>query len=336
MRNKYIDLLELNGCDTSNVTIHGNIEDDIKGISLTRRPVYAVRGEPLSENQVIELVTNEEPLFSKWRQGEIRNKRQGDPRETTGVLKNIFYRRGYSWLSSWLYTDGTIGGEMLETHYPKFNEWAVEWVNCAKRNPFLNIVVGYTSIDEHLCTTCKYGINNVDCGNDDFKIGSNPVCDECNHKFCSEMQKYFKSIYKKTECTLDTLVEYQYLHWFGLVHSPLSISKFVRIAIVIKDGKVDFYSGVNAREVYEDYNRKYSFKGCSLLFTGAVLNSRFTCICDSRFIKKCFEHIGLSEAEYDKAISQELIKVYDNNLVVTKNWVIEQYSKMLNKLNVAV
>lgn len=91
--------------------------DSIRDLGSVRKPLVLVRGRPITVEQVKELITGEEPLF-----GDDRNPECWwfDPRMERGILKNVFYKSEYSWLSTWVYSDGTIGGEVPVFRYGCF------------------------------------------------------------------------------------------------------------------------------------------------------------------------------------------------------------------------
>jgi len=70
------------------------------------RPLVLYRGKPITREQAVQLITGEEPLFGA---GSDNEDCCYEPREERGVLKSIFYRQGYEWLSTWVYSDGAIG-----------------------------------------------------------------------------------------------------------------------------------------------------------------------------------------------------------------------------------
>lgn len=119
-----------------------------------RRPLVLVRGKPISREQVMQLVVGEEPLFGK---GSDNEDPRFDPRSLGfGVLQDIFYRHPCSQLSTWVYTDGTIGGNLLHLgKYPELEDFLPMYADLAEKYPFLDIVVSYTLLDESCCGSCN-------------------------------------------------------------------------------------------------------------------------------------------------------------------------------------
>lgn len=74
-------------------------KDIIGDLGNVRRPLVLVRGKPITVEQAKKLITGEEPLFGEGADCGC-DRCYFDPREGRGILKNIFYRRGYDWLST--------------------------------------------------------------------------------------------------------------------------------------------------------------------------------------------------------------------------------------------
>ena len=103
------------------------------------------RGKPITEEETIQLITGEEALFQE-------NCNRFDER---GVLKNIFTEKGYTWLSTWIYTDGTIGGNLISLEkYPEIYEILPQFLHLGEKYPFLDMVISYTDEDEKLLFSC--------------------------------------------------------------------------------------------------------------------------------------------------------------------------------------
>ena len=123
-------------------------------LSNVRRPLVLVRGRPISREQAMQLIVGEEPLFGK---GSDNEDPRFDPRSLGfGVLQDIFYRHPCSQLSTWVYTDGTIGGNLLHLgKYPELEDFLPMYADLAEKYPFLDIVVSYTLLDESCCGSCN-------------------------------------------------------------------------------------------------------------------------------------------------------------------------------------
>ena len=154
--NEFIDILEKESLENMHklaeeYNIKDLDEDICMELSGVRRPLVLVRGKPITVEQTMRLITGEEPLFGE----DVNEKGWFEPREGRGGLKNIFYRQGYDWLSTWVYSDGTIGGDIIHLgKYPELDEILSGYMHLVKKYPFLDMVVSYTIYDECTCYGC--------------------------------------------------------------------------------------------------------------------------------------------------------------------------------------
>ncbi|MCM1224987.1 MAG: hypothetical protein NC548_62105, partial [Lachnospiraceae bacterium] len=141
-----------------------NVDHDIcRNLSLVRRPLVLFRGKPITREQTMQLITGKEPLFS-----------DNPDTDERGVLKYIFYYSGFSWLSTWLYSDGTIGGNIIDHRkYLELDEFIPEYINL-KKYPFLDMVVSYTLCEENSCGYCRC----INTGNKDFFKSDRLYCND--------------------------------------------------------------------------------------------------------------------------------------------------------------
>ena len=58
----------------------------------------------------------------------------------------------YPYGQNWVYSDGTIGGDIIHLgKYPELDEILDGYMHLAKKYPFLDMVVSYTTYDECIC-----------------------------------------------------------------------------------------------------------------------------------------------------------------------------------------
>ena len=274
-----------------------------------RRPLILFRGKPITEVETIQLITGEEALFQE-------NCNRFDER---GVLKNIFYRKGYTWLSTWIYTDGTIGGNLISLEkYPEIYEILPQFLHLGEKYPFLDMVISYTDEDENCCFSCPA----IDY---DYLTFGNCKCRDCapylkKIKECRELRWYHATDYGK-----------EYFRNWPWSHIRSDISGDVELTIWIHNGVTEVLFGDRAKEKFDEYNKMYSSKEYDTMFTSELYNYKSTCICNKEFVEKCFEYLGEPRSRVNERIKQGRISPFNSAaIVVTKQWAIEQYNKYLS------
>ena len=319
-----------------------------------------IRGKTLSHEELLQLLVNEEPIFQYWdeKQNEAEKIDDWDIKMTRGycgTLRNIIHRKCFSWLDGMVYCDGTIFGNFYEQKYPEFEEYIDKWKRLAQKNPFVDMVVSYTDIDECPCYGCRlingdynYYLEEYEREKPRFDIFDE---DECYYTYGNDciLRNMGKVRRKAWECSCGTLKfdqkqdgkiqEDRYLQkFFGEMMFwiyPQEMSKHVQITLHIHDGKVDTYCGEQAVALFQGYDRLYGdFR------MWVVNNSEFFGIdsdkkkkvyirFDDAFMRECFRFAGLEEAIYDTIVKPEyLIDLSERETqVVTKQWLLEEYDK---------
>lgn len=307
--------------------IQGYDRDLANELANTRRPLVLIRGKEISREQVIQLITGEEPLFiqpeeesesSIW---DIRNRR--------GVLKNILYRQGYSWLDTWIHTDGTVGGNMIYLgKYPELEEIIPDYI-CLKDYKFLDMIISYTLFDEDTCFLCASIREDIDGDedNDDdsFAREKEKLCKCKDCLTCIDKIKHYKN--KKYNEHPD-FEEMYYRHWENS-HVKSDVHEGVALTIWIHDGQMEIFMGQQAQDKFKEYNSLYSSPEYDFMFSSDIHDYNNTCIIDKQFLEECFEYVGRPRETVDEYIKQGFISEFNNEaIVVTKQWVTEQYNKM--------
>lgn len=304
-------------------------ENYTNAVSNTRRPVYMVRGRQLTHEQMIEILSNEEPLFSGWNKDDLEADRDCfDSRETRDILKNCFYRKGYGWLSTWLYSDGTIGGNLLEWKYPEADELLPKWIELGLRYPFLDMAVGYTVSDEGPCYGCAHAT---------YEYAERFEKHERNcRKTC---RQYEPMLRKYTKDGIDfklakTSYECNFFSFFDTKLSHPYLCDLVEITIVISGGKVSVTFEDEAWKAFKEYYDKYNDANLEALYDGRVTEFSGWHIFSKDIIKECFRHQGLPDKCYDIAVQKGFItEIPDNALIITPQFIRNQHKAMLKKYN---
>ena len=318
--NEFIDILEKESLEnTHKLAEEYNIkdldEDICMELSGVRRPLVLVRGKPITVEQTMRLITGEEPLFGE----DVNEKGWLDPREGRGVLKNIFYRQGYDWLSTWVYSDGTIGGDIIHLgKYPELDEILDGYMHLAKKYPFLDMVVSYTTYDECICYGC------------DIYEGENSLCESSDCK-CKDCIPYLDKIKKysyfnkkwKPSSNFDAL----YFECWDTNHVRSDVADSVVLTIWIHNGETEVLFGKKASSKFNEYNNLYCAPEYAFMFTQTLYSYDSTCICDKKFVEDCFEFIGKPRSLCDEYVEQKFISPFNEKAtVVTKEWVTNQYN----------
>lgn len=66
MNEKYFDCIKKYGLSVNDIVIKEDIDSAVQEIANTRRPLVLIHGKPLNHEQVVTLISNEEPLFHNW------------------------------------------------------------------------------------------------------------------------------------------------------------------------------------------------------------------------------------------------------------------------------
>lgn len=306
--------------DNKNVVIDKNFDYDV---SDTRRPIYMVRGRNITKEQVIEILSNEEPLFNGW---DGDDSGFFDNRDSRGILKNCFYRQGFDWLSTFMFSDGTIGGNLLEFKYPDPDEILPQWIEFGLKYDFLDMAVGYTNQDEGMCYFCK----NTDYKNNYFGHCKNEIL--CGIEDCNKLKDLLLKYHDYDKDLIKSSYEYLFAYGFKTRDSHVNLVNCVKQTIVISGGKVHVLFGDNAMEAFKRYYDKYNDDNLVAMYDGRVFGYSGWHIFGQGFIKECFRYKGLPDKCYDIAVDKGLIiPIPDNAKVVTADFIREEHMKMIEK-----
>ncbi len=287
-------------------------------VANTRRPLILFRGKPVTAEQTMQVITGEEPLFGEG------SKEAGwwDPRKDRGVLKNIFYRQGYNWLSTWLYSDGTIGGDLICLEkYPELHEILPDYIHLAGRYPFLDMTVSFTTWDENCCFACL----------------ENSLCkgDEEDWK-CRDCEPYMDKI-ALYDCLLNEhpwnknpdFEELYYRSW-RWAHIRSDVADFVEITIWIHNGETEVLFGEEAARRFREYDSRYCAPEYAFMFSAELYDYDSNCICSKAFVEDCFAYAGKSRSLCDAYVERGFISPFNEKaVVVTKEWVTGQYNRFI-------
>lgn len=279
-------------------------------LSGVRRPLVLHRGKPITKEQAIQLIVGEEPLF---RRGNDERDCMFDPRGNRGVLKNIFYRRGYDWLSTWVHSDGTIGGNLIYLgKYPEIYDILPDYIHLAGKYPFLDMVVSYTSYNECCCYFC-----------DGDRSGG---CRDCG-PYLGKIRRY-----KDADWNPDPDFEELYFRSWDTGHVRSDIGKDVELTIWIHEGKTEVLFGDKAKAKFVEYNKQYCSPEYDFMFSADLYSYKSNCICSKEFVEECFEYAGMPRSLCDKYVERDFISPFNTSAqVVTKDWIIEQYRTFISR-----
>lgn len=290
-------------------------EDALCMLSNVRRPLVLVRGKPVTVEQTMQIISGEEPLFGGGARCEGC---YFDPREDRGVLKNIFYRSGYDWLSTWLYSDGTIGGDLIFLgKYPEWDEMLLPYMHLAATYPFLDMVIAYTIYNECTCFGC-------DALADDICMIQSSDCK------CKDCAPYLSQLHMYKGWNKNPAFNELYFRSWGTGHVRSDVGDSVAVTIWIHNGKTDLLFRDQAGAKFREYNQRYCAPEYAFMFSADLYNYHSTCICNKEFVGDCFEYIGKPRSLCDEYVERKFISPFNENAtVVTKEWVIEQYHKYI-------
>lgn len=305
--------------DNKNVIIDKSFDYDV---SNTRRPVYMVRGKSITREQVMEILSNEAPLFDGWSDGDSGIR--GESEQTAMLLENCFYRSGADGISSFLFSDGTIGGNFLESIYPAPEEILPKWIEFGLKYDFLDMAVGYTDQNEGMCQLCK----NIDEGNNSLQ----PLCDMKFQKKCDKLRDLIVEHRDMDEALPRTSYEYLVFHNFATRLSHGNLVNRVKLTITISGGKVRVMFGPKAADEFKKYYNRYNDNDLVAMYDGSVFKSSGWHIFGRDFIKECFQSKNLPVECYDTAVAKGYISpVPEDANIVTADFIKEEHIKMIQK-----
>lgn len=292
-----------------------------------RRPLILFRGKPITHEEVVTLLAKEEPLFKGWDDSE--EGQSHDRRMDRGILRNVFYRSGYSWLSTFILMDGYIGGSYLEWKYPNLDECIPKWIYFAKRNPNLDMVIAYTSNDESLCYCCGM----INCDRDGSKEETpNHYCSDEQTAMCKKIKSClgkYNDDYKNK--SMEALVWRSY---DSTLHGNEAYNT-IQFTIWIHNGEVDILIDDDAVNKFKEYDKLYSTPELRVLDSSSFYSPESYCICSEEDIREAFKAAGLSEDCYDTAIKLNLInKPSDGAIRLTKEYIVKEVGAVLQKYDI--
>ncbi len=295
-------------------------ENALWEIRNTRRPLVLVRGKPVTVEQMVQLVAGEEPLFGEGPEHPSEREWALDPRTRGGILGNIFYRRCNFWIHPWVFSDGTIGGDLHSNiKYPELTEFLPDYMHLGEKYPFLDMVVSYTTYDERTC--CRCGIIN-----DVWKKDGGENCK------CKDCAPYLDRIRRCLGIRGDKLIpdfEEMYFGDWDEAHVRSDVGDSVVLTIWIHDGKTEVLFGNKAAVKFNEYNNLYCAPEYAYMFSYTLYYHEDNCVFDKKFIEDCFEYVGKPRSLCDEYIKREFIYLNEKAIVVTKEWVINQYNKFI-------
>ena len=322
-----------------------------RAIGNTRRPVFMVRGKAITHEQAVRVLAEMEPLFSGWRKDDLRFTDTGriDERNFRHTLYTCLYRQGYNWLASWLMSDGTVGGNILEGKYPELDEILPAWVDLAKKCPFLDLAVGYTTVNESMCWFCKYSEIDEQTGeyyDEDDGITMRPgPDDEFNvETLCmQDCMKYKELLKTYANGDVDwprikpTEYEYFYASGYNVREHNKFMWKFVRGCIIIRDGHVSMYWGEEGRDRFKEYYDRYNDPFLGGLYGGQITQTGKWHLWSRQDIIDAFAYKGLPAECYDIAVEYNFITaIPDDAPVLTAEWLRKAHREMCGKWNIPI
>lgn len=307
-----------------------DMDYSIRALGWVRKPLVLVRGRPITVEQAKELITGEEPLFGDGRNSECWC---FDPRTERGVLENIFYRSGFGWLSTWVYSDGTIGGNLMSVKWPEWDEMILPYMHLAEKYPFLDMVVSYTSYNESCCHTCyHYSENGIDRELIQEMWKWDCKCKDCQ-RYLDKIDRYSRRNpnYKYNRYPAD--FEELYFNLWFVEHVRSDVGDSVKLTIWVHDGRTDILFDSAAVDKFKQYNELYCAPEYAFMFATGLYESHRTCICSKTFVEDCFEYIGKPRSLCDEYVEKGFISPFNENaVVVTKEWVTQQYNAFIEPM----
>lgn len=297
--------------------------DACEAIGDTRRPLVLFRGKPIIREQTMKLITGEEPLFVEADNDncffDVGSKRN--------PLNDIFYRPGDIWLDTWLHTDGTIGGNTFSLKkYPEHYEFIPEYMRLSQYE-FLDMVISYTTCDAICCRDCYLNLDHLKVFTEEFFKNKTINCNDCV-KYKDKLIEYANIEWEQ----IRSFEDLYFKNWTSS-HVPANIDKKVELTIWFHNGNAEVLFGEAARKKFKEYNSLYSSPEYDFMFSSKLHDYDYTCICDKSFVEDCFEYIGKPRTLCDEYIEKGFISPFNENaIVVTKEWVTEQYNKYIKPL----
>ncbi|MCI8661047.1 MAG: hypothetical protein HFG54_12530 [Lachnospiraceae bacterium] len=290
-------------------------EDIFLALSDVRKPLYLIRGKPITIEQVKELITGEEPLFGKKKPFCFLEEKS----ETKdGLLGKIFYRDSHlDWLNSWVYTDGTIGGSFISSvKYPEPDEIALyAYEEFAKKYPFLDMVIACTLNDQWPCFYCWITDR-------PYEGYDGP----CRCRDCASHLEKIMFYDKKTHHSNPDFEELYYRDWSSW-YIKSDIRDSVGLTLWIHDGQSEILCKDEARLKFHEYNTLYYKPEYAFMFASSLYRYKHTCICDKKFVEDCFAYIGKPKSLCDEYVEKGyILPFHEKDILVTKDWVTKQYN----------
>jgi len=288
-------------------------EDACTEVGNVCRPLVLVRGKPITRGQVMQLVTGEEPLFGG---GSGLDEYYFDPRESIGILRNIFYRGRCCWLSTWVYSDGTIGGDLdCMPKYPAPDKYLPKYIRLAGKYPFLDAVFTFTTMGVECCFRCDF---NRGCSDQPCK------CQDCV-PYLEKFQQFEDSRFKN-DCSFEAL----YYDTWEFRHVRSDIADFVKIVLWVHDGRAELLFRDAAVAKFNEYNGLYCAPEYDFMFSDSLYRSGRTCICSKEFVGDCFEYTGKPRSLCDEYVKRGFISPFnEDEVVVTREWAANQYNTFI-------
>lgn len=295
-------------CEALTLLSVRKLQKEMEALCLCTAPMLLFYGRPLTKEQVMELITGEEPLFEegghKARGMEWRNENR--------VLGDIFYRSAYqAGLSSWVYADGTIGGSRNPGR--NLREWLPAYMHLAEKYPFLDMVISYTDMLKSCCLGCD-------------TVPGVCTCKDCE-PFRDKLRQYDPLWHWSFEEHSD--FEEQYFRTWGS-HVRSDGGAFVVLTVWIHFGEAEILTGKEAVSKFYEYRERYCASEYEFMFRQGVFRYGLNCICSKEFVEDCFVYQGKPGSLCDTCVEQGVLRPFPKEArVVTKEWVKEQYRSVI-------
>ena len=312
--------------------------DDISNI---RRPLILIRGKSLTKEQLIQLVANEEPLFSRWSPtGEDLSNRNCffADRGYCGTLRNICFRKGFDWLDGWLLSDGTIYGSYYLPKYPEKDEWFDTFEYLARAYDFLDMTVTVIDSNESYCYGCpvitegsRYGKHN----NKSCKCICNKYSRLAN--YIKDADKYHYGALKDIPHHIQPIMNNHYLKTFlgsfSFWYVPKNVSRDALLTLHLHDGQIDEYTESEAGKWFRDYDSFYGDFRLAITQESSFFRCsdkpdkpsyvRFP----TQFFRDCLEYRNIPISVWDEKIAPEYLMKPESTkeCVVDKDWLFQMY-----------
>lgn len=326
----------------NNVTDFTENELELLGeIACTRRPAIFFRGKTLTHDELITLVVNEEPCLRHWGpNGEDLGDKDME-RDYYGTLGCCLQRQGFGWETSMVLADGSVYGSLLLPKYPEWYEYIPRYEELAKRNPFLEMVIALTAIDENHCSVC--GLVSKFALEHDWKdtpLEEIPCLWEEGGMCYARLDKWFQNKSLELSETWGdkkhrfdvTPYQREVLRLTTDALTPINIAKSIKMVLHIKNGELTVVTGDEAGKLYMEYDRTYAdprmYIGQEAYFYGHELLLKKRVHFNNAFMRECCAKLGYTQLWDEVIVPRYMNPFRDEEVdVVTKEFLITEWDK---------